>query len=172
MSALLALQRSAGKAAVCGLLQPSLGQARPAQVQRRIFLQAPAAQPVDLTEVLKAHKLDKPGPLRDWFNTQVKPGLLGQFGFQRFAGYLSNPKNEYSFSVAVDKAVDAIRFTELTQAVHRGLNTHILSKKIETGHSSLGNVKLLARSGFPAAIKNSYEKSQVIKELESQVGTS
>jgi hypothetical protein len=149
-----------------------LGQARPAQVQRRTFLQAPAAQPVDLTEVLKAHKLDKPGPLRDWFNTQVKPGLLGQFGFQRFAGYLSNPKNEYSFSVAVDKAVDAISFTELTQAVHRGLNTRILSKKIETGHSSLGNVKLLARSGFPAAIKNSYEKSQVIKELESQVGTS
>lgn len=135
-------------------------------------MQAPTAPPVDLTEVLRLHKLDKQGLLRAWFNTQVKPGLLGQFGFQRFTGYLNNQKDEYSFSVTVDKALDAMSFTELTEAVRRGLNTHILSKKIETGHSSLGNVRLLARSAFPTAIKNSYEKSQVIKELESQVGTS
>jgi hypothetical protein len=172
VSALLAIQRSAGNVAVCGLLQPSLGQARPAQAQRRILVQAPAAQPVDLTEVLRAHKLDKEGVLRAWFNTQVKPGLLGQFGFQRFMGYLRNQTNEYSFSVTVDKALAAVSFEELSQAVQRGLNTRILSQKIETGHSSLGNVKLLSRSGFPTAIKNSYEKSQVIKELESQVGTS
>ncbi|HEX4108778.1 MAG TPA: hypothetical protein VHX88_11625 [Solirubrobacteraceae bacterium] len=140
-------------------------------MQRRVLVQPPSGEPIDLRPLLKEHGLDRPGPMRLWFNGQVKDHLFGQFGFQRFAGYLNHESDEYSFSLSVEKDPTQLNYQELTAAVQRGLNTHILSKKVQTGHSSLGKVKLLARSGFPAAIKQSYDKAPVIQELRSSVGT-
>lgn len=141
----------------------------PAAVQRKITLVGPSDAKADLGDILKKHGVL--ADLKGWYRKEITPGLVGRFGVSTFSGYLNHAKEQYSFAIPVSADPNTLSYAEVSKQVLNGINVRLLSASIEKGHSSIGAVKLLGRSGFSKAIKNSFSKTPVIQELSKEMNT-
>lgn len=158
----LQLQRTAGNRATRRLV------AADRRVQRAIYAVA-AGKPVDVRLLLNAPTVgidvNKEAVLRDWFHTSIRPKLMGQFGYLRFKSYLTHHAEEYSLSAAL-KAQDpsSPTLTEINQAVVLAINTHLLTKASQSGHTGIGKVLFVKRASFPSWVKEAFDKNPVAQE--------
>lgn len=161
--AVLALQCSAGNRAVSSLVGR-----RPAdrRLQRTIVV-AGAGGEVDLGRVLAGYGVTGATGIRLWFAKEIVPRLDKlHFGYPRFAGYLFGGKAEYTIKVEAGGPIDKLSYTALNDAVALALKTKVWSEKFEKGHGTIGKVQLLSRGNFPAAVKKSFAKADVMKETD------
>ncbi len=132
-------------------------------VQRKILLKSPHYE-FNVEGLLAIIGITNESILRDWFKTRIRPKLMGKFGYEKFKGYLKHDSPEYTFEAGINTANATPSYHEVTTGVIKAINIHLMSKIVDKGHSSIGNVKLLKRQGFPSYIKQAFDKNPVMKE--------
>lgn len=153
------------------------------------------AEERSIDAVLKSLGIKGPRQQRSWFLSEISPHLSAQFGVQRFMGMMhprrslsrrakpapgksgskkatsKKPRAEESDLRITIPPTATLNLVELNLAVISAINAHVLSSRLETGHSKLGNLSLLKRAGFPQLVKDSFSKGTVISQIQKEGGS-
>lgn len=155
-----------------GLAWPGPDRASPPTIRRRVIVNSSDGQQSDLIDLLAKRSdlgIDPSRGIPAWY-ASFKDRIQARFGYDRFAGYIRNTNPDYELKVTLPVDLANLRTDHLTTGVVGAINQRVLSLGIEKGHSSIGNMNLLGRSSFAAAIKNSFDKVPVIAQVKSDGG--